>query len=219
MNSSNKISTFIGIVLLTAIVGFTVYVNFFVEEPTKNSISKSESLKTEVTKNYIDTYTEQDIANLGKLKNVHTDYISEKSNKEETEIKLYEDVKVRNSKVEQKKTTYYGKLKFNHAIRFEQDRFTKLKSFYVSSFVRDGDYDRIRQIGDLFINYQINSVITQEKYGDFTCIYLKNGARIFLIKKGTEVKDKYYQMLIEASESINDSTKIAYPHIVREVNQ
>ena len=49
------------------------------------------------------------------------------------------------------------------------------------------------EIGNIFIDYQIHSVITNVVYGNFTTIYLKDRRQVFLIKEGTEIKGDYYQ--------------------------
>lgn len=219
--TSNKLSSFIGIILLIAIIIFTVFINFFIEKPTEivEESEEIEVVKLAEPRSEPESFNATDFANFWNLENVHTDYENVGSDTEKKVIKLYENIEANYGSFNKKSTVFYGKLKFkNPNAPIETDVYP-FKDFEIDSKTLDENISRIHQIGSLLVKYQINSVITKEKYGNFTCIYFKNGSRVFLVKKNDKVIDKYYYKLIQEAEYVNDSTKIAFPEMVRRFNE
>lgn len=64
----------------------------------------------------------------------------------------------------------------------------------------------LREIGTIFLKYQINSITTELE--NFTRIELKNGEKVFLIRGNIEIKDSYNRGFLEKSKLLNDSTKL-----------
>ncbi|WP_375560137.1 hypothetical protein ACE193_20835 [Bernardetia sp. OM2101] len=105
---------------------------------------------------------------------------------------------------------YYYNFKYDTDVNIKQDKDTirkvKVNHFNITTT------DLLKEIGEIFLDYQINSINTNTEHGDFTCIILKDGRQIFLIKKDAEIIEDYYKELIENAESLNDSTKVIYPY-------
>ncbi len=95
----SKLSSFIGIILLIAIIGFTVFINFFVEEPmeeikeVENVVFEEEAVLEDTLVNFKDRYfTETELSDLWKLENIHTDSIVTNEVENRTYMKIYKEL-------------------------------------------------------------------------------------------------------------------------------
>ena len=225
---SNKFSSFIGIILLLAIVCATVYINFFVEEPVEE-VKEEEIVEVEETKFSI--LNETDLALLWKLKNLNTDSISDY--KETTYIHIsklkessdydrlessdvYKDFDdsmkqvIKKNYFEERKMVYCGTLKFKNS---HDD---KKATLFNDVDIKDIDTTHIKSlalldIGIIFLKYPITSISTKSQIGDYTSIHLADGREIYLIKENTILNGKYYKERLEMAEYLNDSTRVVYP--------
>lgn len=226
-SSSNKISTFIGIILLLAIVCATVYINFFVEEPVEE-VKEEEIVEVEEPEYRI--LNETDLALLWKLKNLHTDSISyneektyiwlskfkESSDYNRLENSVYKDFDdsikqvIKKNYFEEKKMVYCGTLEF------ENSHSNEVGTLFNDVDIEDIDTTHIKSlelldVGIAFLKYQIKSISTKPQIGDFTMIYLADGREIYLIKENTVLNGEYYKERLETAEYLNDSTRVVYP--------
>jgi hypothetical protein len=228
--STNKLSSFIGITLLLVVIGFTIFINFFVEKP----IEKIEEEKIEIVKTEEPQFSNldsADLANLWKLEKLQTDSIKI----DYQELKIHVQVNknfgyittelINNSnnlETEEKKRLQeayddfaqgefiikYGMLEFKHS--YPTNYTTKLEKFSFKE-VDFAYYYKLEEIGNIFLKYQIESIFTESKAGDFTKIELKDGRQLFLIKKDAKIKTQYSKELIERAEYLNDSTRVILP--------
>jgi hypothetical protein len=206
---SNKLTSFIGIILLLGIIGFTVFINFFIEKPIEE-IEEEEAEVVKVTEPEFSILDSAELANLWKLEKfgyITTDLINSSNDLEpNTKRRLQEAY---NNFAQGEFIINYGMLEFKHS--YPTNYTTKLEEFHIKEF----DfvyYDKLEEIGRLFLKYQIESIVTEPKAGDFTKIELKDGRQLFLIKQNAKIKTEYSQKLIERAEYLNDSTKIIYPY-------
>ncbi len=223
---TSKISSIIGIILLLLVIAFTIFINFFVEESVeeikeeavmKKLVSSIEIVEVDSIKFQSKAFHTKDFIKLCKLKNIHTNYISVGSSTKKAYIDFYEKVSQRRYYPDLNTTISYGKLEFENIYPTKKKGIFAYKSFSID--LENPNVDKLRRIGSLFLDYQINSVITKYEYGDFTCIYFKDGRRVFLVNKNAKIIDKYYYKLIKEAEYINDSTKVASPEMVRRFNR
>jgi hypothetical protein len=221
--SSNKLSSFIGIILLLGIIGFTVFINFFAGEPVE--IIEGEISK-EAEEPYFESFSTADVTNFWKLENLHTEITNIDYGERITQLSINEiqetldslaDSEIKNTEELDKNSfdeefNLIGGLEFKHANHTNTKYYNSFKSFEISYFDRiESDSNRLFEIGKLFVNYQIESVTTEPEYGDFTFIHLKDGRRVFLIKNDAEIiGNKYYKKLLDQSEYLNDSTRMTY---------
>ncbi|WP_338815750.1 hypothetical protein V9L05_22340 (plasmid) [Bernardetia sp. Wsw4-3y2] len=228
--TSNKFSSIVGFLLLIGVIGFTVFINFFVEKPVEEIKEEEEIIETaEPEFSILDS---ADLADLWKLEKLQTDSINfhyEKLRKHiqinknfgyiTTELinnsnNLEPNTKRRlqeayNNFDQGKVIINYGMLDFEYS--YPTSYTTKLEEFDI----KESDssyYYQLKEIGVLFLKYQIKSIFTESKAGDFTKIELKDGRQLFLIKQNAEIKTEYSKKLIERAEYLNDSTKVIYPY-------
>ncbi|WP_338790879.1 hypothetical protein [Bernardetia sp. MNP-M8] len=228
--TSNKFSSIVGFLLLIGVIGFTVFINFFVEKPVEEIKEEEEIIETaEPEFSILDS---ADLADLWKLEKLQTDSINfhyEKLRKHiqinknfgyiTTELinnsnNLEPNTKRRlqeayNNFDQGKVIINYGMLDFEYS--YPTSYTTKLEEFDI----KESDssyYYQLKEIGVLFLKYQIKSIFTESKAGDFTKIELKDGRQLFLIRQNAEIKTEYSQKLIERAEYLNDSTKVIYPY-------
>lgn len=227
-SNTNKFSSFIGFFLLIAVIGFTVVINFSDEEKVKNTTQIEEE------KLYFESFDSTDMVNFWKLEKLQTKTTTHQAlkktyifidknfgvvNYDPSKDIFYDEIP--NSVKHYFKKSYtnnsdkefiinYGTLEFNNSydldntITFEDVEIKKLNT-------SSADSAKLLEIGSLFLEYQINSIVTSPEYGNFTSIYLKDRRQLFLIRKGTEVKGDFYKKLLENSEYLNDSTRIVVP--------
>ncbi len=196
--SISKFSSFIGVILLLGVISFTVLINF---EKIKKMVRRANKA-IEVENHVPKSMTEKDLENLWKLKNLNTDSININYNKHQTTIRITKSIKTDITTNKEKQSINYGTLLFEHfyAIGNYNDYKFETVSIYGNS-IRP---DFLRQIGDIFLKYQINSITTELE--NFTRIELKNGGKVFLIKGNIEVKDN--TGFLEEAKFLNDSTKL-----------
>ena len=97
---SNKISSFIGIILLLLIIGFTVFINFFIEKP-KEKAEEMEDVFIEEELALEDTllnfeerrFMEYELADFWKLVNIHIDSITMNKTEGRTYMKIYRELR------------------------------------------------------------------------------------------------------------------------------
>ncbi|WP_375560140.1 hypothetical protein ACE193_20850 [Bernardetia sp. OM2101] len=233
--SSNKFSSIIGFLLLAGIVGFTVFINFFTEKPVEEI--KEEVDIVEVEEPEFSILDSIDLANLWELRYFqaegHTYENRQKTFMSINEIKgilnhnplggaNYNEAsdsvkqlleKIYNSSSKKEFVVNYGILAFKHS-DFDKNNdkiiFENFKA--IPSDLSRSDSIKLKEIGNIILNYQIESIFTESKAGDFTKIELKDGRQLFLIKQNAKIKTEYSKKLIERAEFINDSTKVIYPY-------
>lgn len=231
--AQSKLSSIFGIILLISVIGFTIFINFFVEKP----IEKIEEEKIEIVKTEEPEFSildSTDLANLWKLRKLHTDSVKISHNKERTSIQISEfktssdynllresgvydefddSIKqlIERTYFEEEKITYCGTLDFknrydvNNTITFENVEIKKQNS-------NSCDSTKLMEIGKLFLKYQIKSIQTKPQIGDFTTIYLRDGRELFLIKENIVLNGDYYKERIKRAKYLNDSTRVIYPY-------
>ncbi len=230
--NNTKFSSFIGITLLLILLGFTVYISFFVEKPIEEEIKEAEIVEN----TEFQTLDSNDLTNLWKLKNLQTDSMDiDYENKKITlqinknlEFEQYDSSMNNNlyaqmpdslkeymSEIYNRVNKYkaiinYGTLDFESS--FEERYSGTLKDFNIEYFNTNSiDLVQLSEIGNLFLKYQIHFISTQPDLGNFTHIYLKDGREIFLIKKHAEIKDDSYKRIVKNANYLNDSTRIVFP--------
>lgn len=229
--AQSKLSSIFGIILLISVIGFTIFINFFVEKP----IEKIEEKKNEIVKIEEPEFSildSTDLANLWKLKKMQTDSIKIDYQELRTHIQInknfgYITTDLINSSNNLETNTKrrlqeaydnlaqgefivkYGMLEFKHS--YPTNYTTKFEKFYIKE-VNFVYHYKLEEIGRLFLKYQIESIFTESNAGDFTKIELKDGRQLFLIKKDAKIKTQYSKKLIERAEYLNDSTKVIYPY-------
>ncbi len=204
--TTNKFSSFIGIFLLLGIIGFTVFINFFAKEPTDQP-TEEEAKNREIEEPKFRVLEPDDLSILWKLKNLETDSVRLSYNEDRTYIKI--NTFPKKSYGYKESNINYGTLDFkNYYIKNSRTTFADVEIKYLNNNVADSA--QLMEIGNIILAYQIES-ITTIKQQNLTCVYLKDGREIFLIRESTEIKDGYYKELVERAEYRNDSTRIIFP--------
>lgn len=187
--TSKKISSFIGITLLVAIVAFTVFINFYEEETIKEVevYKETDAIEVEEPKDRI--FNSTDAANFWKLEGLRIKKIPV------NEARVYIAIKKDSS------NTGVGVLGFNHDEQLLSDaEVISLNPAYYDS-------TELLEIGSILIEYEIQNLTTPHK--GFTIIELADEREVFLVKPNTEIKNDYYKDVLEGgTEYINDSTRI-----------
>ena len=192
--SSNKFSSIIGIILLLGVIGFTVFINFFGEEPVEEIKEEAEII--EVTEPEFSILDSADLANLWKLEKLQTDSITISQNRKKMYVKIDKIVEMKqynslteselNSLTEIKNTKdkfimNYGMLIFKN-VSYDNKK-SKIVFEKVAGNALDMKVIRLMEIGRIISRYQIQSITTQSEAGDFTKVELKDGRLLFLIKQ------------------------------------
>lgn len=183
---TNKFSSFIGTSLLIAVIAFTILINV--------DNKKEEEDLTEIEEEiYFEPFTEYDVATFWKLENLQTKIVSSDDSK--TLIKIDKNLEGTSSNSSNKKASVsYGTVVFKKADYESQKDGVLFQDVKIDSLTTNlNKATKLMEIGNIFIDYQIHSVITNVVYGNFTTIYLKDRRQVFLIKEGTEIKGDYYQ--------------------------
>lgn len=217
--TSNKTSSFIGIILLLLVIGFTVFMNF----SSKDSARVIE--KIQLDEGY-EPFDSVDLVNFWKLEGIDTKLLESESIDDGTYIqinkkitnqkyiippdsvlnKLSDSIQQFYKKEIDKSSLYtfmvnYGELQFKNSNRGD---FRMVKENHNSV--------KLNEIGNIFLKYYINSISTDDKYGDFTTINLDDGRKIMLIRQNVNIKDAYHRKISEEAHYLNDSTKIRFPY-------
>ncbi|WP_338764368.1 hypothetical protein WAF17_21575 [Bernardetia sp. ABR2-2B] len=228
----NKLPSLIGFLLLIGIIGFTVYINFFAQEPIEKEAIKSHEA-VEIEQPQYRVLDSTDLAALWKLKNLQTDSIRLSIDKTRTNIQINElrassdyillkesgvydelndSVKelIQKNYFEETKMGYYGTLSFKNS----QDK--KQENIFEDFYMKDTRIIpvkslKLRDVGNMFLEYGIKSIQTKPQIGDFTIIYLRDGREIFLIKENITINGDYYKERLESAEYLNDSTRVVLP--------
>ena len=230
---SNKISSFIGIILLLLIIGFTVFINFFSQESGVELKEEEEEVKEYLV---LDSTVLSDLWKLENLRVKINHYEHRKqtfmsvekilgtinsksllnnpifSDMPDSLKQMVEDVYVDSPKSEG--VVKYGILAFKHADQTNEDDMILLESFKASSPNSvQSDSIELVEIGNVILNYQIQSIETQPEKGNFTQIRLQDGRKVILIKNDPEIIDKFYKQIIKQASYLNDSTKLLLPKL------
>ncbi len=231
--TSNKFSSIIGFLLLIGVIAFTVFINFFVEEPIEEIKEEAEIIEIEKPKFRV--FDSTGLANFWKLEKLQTDSIKISYNKRRTYVKIdenlgtttYNPLKSANfNKLDDSIKRYfeeaykdfssgeviinYGILDFkNSYIKNSVTTFGDVEIKYLNT--NSADSAKLMEIGNIFLEYQIESITTEPTYGDFTQIILKDGRKLFLIRKATKIQDDYNRKILGNAIYLNDSTRIIYP--------
>ncbi|WP_291725605.1 hypothetical protein [Bernardetia sp.] len=223
-SNSNKVSSFVGVILLFLVIAFTIFINFFAKEPAKEIKTESEVIEEYLV---LDSTV---LSHLWKLEGLQTKFINVNRNKQKTQIHINKNLEVINrdnttysqrnnftkqpvdeihSNNDEDNSINYGILNFiNSHNKGRINGFTDFRVEYYN--LQSADAIKLRRIGNTILDYQIDSIITESKLGNFTQIKLKDGRSVFLMKKNTEIKNRYYKQVVENAEYLNDSTKVIY---------
>ncbi len=228
-----KLSTFIGITLLSCIVGFTFLMNF----SEKDTEQKIEDIQR--NRNFR-PFKKEDLSSFWKLENLQTDSTIVREGK--TYIQIYKTIKQVNTRFKEKyltfdtledgsgvvyfresnsedslldKSIYYGTLVFKNTfdvrknvVVFENIEVDSLNATYT-------DFSKLMEIGTIFLDHQITDItVSQLGKGSSTWIELKDGRGVILLKKDVEITDAVLEMLFGKGEYLNDSTRIIYPYSI-----
>ncbi|AFM02937.1 hypothetical protein Fleli_0461 [Bernardetia litoralis DSM 6794] len=223
---ANKFSSFIGIILLLGIIGFTVFISFFSEEPINQQNNKEDS-----TFEYR-VLEEKDLTSLWKLKDLHTNPLtidpkkpishiginksfkfdqydsligSEMFKKIPDSLKYLSEIFYAGNQL--KAIINYGTLSLKHDSKdnyIGTPKSIKIKNYDINCI----DSVQLMEIGKTLLKYQIHNISTLEQ---FTKIDLKDGRKLFLIRKATKIQNDYYRKILENAIYLNDSTRIVYP--------
>ncbi|WP_338764366.1 hypothetical protein WAF17_21570 [Bernardetia sp. ABR2-2B] len=195
---SNRLSSLVGFILLFGIIGFTVYIN---------TVGKKKEIKV-IPEKYLTHFDSIDVVNLWKLEKFQTGYpnlkISDVGSSTDIEI-----TKIINEYTTKESAPNYGTLLFINGKNIEGTTNKKFIDFFATS--TDKYSFELNNVGNLFLQYQINSITSEPENGNFTCIEFKNDVQLFLIKENIEIKSHYYRSLLRESEYINDSTALFLP--------
>ncbi|WP_375560143.1 hypothetical protein ACE193_20865 [Bernardetia sp. OM2101] len=235
--SSNKVSSIIGFLLLTGIVGFTVFINFFSEEPTEEieKATVEAILEDTLEVSYNRSFTENDLANFWKLENIHTDSVTINLEENRTYMKIYRELSFTEFNPFRDSTLieilgkdemcrlykdfslsryriYNGIISFKH-IEEKADSSSKeptafFKEFHIHHTEAEDFALAMAEIANTIIDYQIKSITTLPEGGNFTQIEFKDGRKLFLIKENAEILNDSCKKIIENADYLNDSTKI-----------
>ncbi len=233
--TTSKFSSFIGIALLLVIIAFTVFISFFVEKPIEEI--KEEVDIVEVEEPEFSILDSTDLVMLWELRYFqsegHTYENRQKTFMSINEIKgilnhnplggaNYNEAsdsvkqlleKIYNSSSKKEFVVNYGILAFKHSDSDKNNDKIIFENFKaIPSDLSRSDSIKLKKIGNIILNYQIKSIFTESKAGDFTKIELKDGRQLFLIKQNAKIKTEYSKKLIERAEYLNDSTKVIYPY-------
>ncbi|WP_338815747.1 hypothetical protein V9L05_22325 (plasmid) [Bernardetia sp. Wsw4-3y2] len=184
----NKLSTFIGIILLLFIIGCTIFANVFGLK-TKEQAKKEYDWKMKLAKQEYTPLKTNDLVKFWNLENLQTDSIKIDYDKKRTLITIIN----------------CGILDFSHS--YSGKYIMTFEDFLVKGSVKN--HNKLTEIGNLFIKYQIQSIHTKTQLGDFTRINFKDGRSVFLVKKNAKLEEEYKRILGKA-QSLNDSTKLLY---------
>jgi hypothetical protein len=215
--STNKISAFIGIILLIAVIVFTIFINvsekISIEEPTK--VAKNEKVEIPLPEDF----TKIEIARLWQLEGVESNkviipneekelYMSVNKRPKRFGFAFLPDVDEYERDFLSKDSSYihYGILKFN------RNEKRKIKDFELLNH----DMNFVAShVGHLIVKFQINSIHILPKNNYFTCINFNDSSKLFLIKDNKKVENSYYKEFIKEANFVNDSTKLYLPKVVK----
>ncbi|WP_338815746.1 hypothetical protein V9L05_22320 (plasmid) [Bernardetia sp. Wsw4-3y2] len=226
--TSNKFSSIIGIVLLIAVIGFTVFINFFVDKSINQQNNKENSAFEYIV------LEERDLISLWKLKDLDTNPLTIDPKKPISHIGINESFKfeqydslissemfkkipdslkhlseIFNEGNQQKAIINYGTLSLKHDSKgnyIGTPESIKIKNYDIN-FI---DSTQLMEIGKMLLKYQIDNISTPTSE-QFTKIDLKDGRKLFLIRKAIKIQDDYYRNILGNAIYLNDSTRIIYP--------
>ncbi|WP_375560139.1 hypothetical protein ACE193_20845 [Bernardetia sp. OM2101] len=219
--SSNKLSSIIGFLLLAGIIGFTVFINFFVGQPIEEEFEEEEEVIIEVEEPKFRALDSTDLANLWKLEKLHTGLITESKNGEKTVVEIDKIISIEDFRdiinsenpdefknFKQKFIVDYGILSFEH-LGTDKVIIDNIKIEHLKKSVTDST--TLKEIGNIYSQYQVQSISTETMHGEFTRVMLKDGREIFLVRAKSKVTEEY-KRVIESADCLNDSTRIMYPY-------
>ncbi len=236
---TSKISCVIGVTLLLAIIGFTIFINFFVDKSMKEEVIRRYNQRA-IEKEYF-LFDSTDLNNLWKLEKLQTgsplmrleehggvrvsldiDKVIEIGDYKNALTSGFGDElpdsirqffsKIENNDSKKQFIVNYGTLSFLLGEKVSRTANREFKNFTVTH--NENFSFNLKEIGNLFLKYKIHSIITDEEYGSFTCVELKDGTRILLMQEDGKVKRNYYYTeLLQDSKYVNDSTKIFLPKL------
>ena len=205
----NKISSFIGVSFFVCIVGFTVFMNLPKQDKDKEYRDFTEEELNDLW-NFEDIDTKTEHASIVQVSKIirDTSYVKSLSIVKQWNHSFINDNK--------EAVCFYGDV-----ILYENDEGasdSKAVGYEVNA-IQEVYKNYLSELGHLFIKYQIESIDSEMNGWEYTTIHLRDGRRIFLIKKEAEIIENYEKELIENATSINDSTKIIFPVAARKVKE
>ncbi|WP_375560141.1 hypothetical protein ACE193_20855 [Bernardetia sp. OM2101] len=214
--SSNKVSSIIGFLLLAGIVGFTVFISFFVEKTSEEVVEVKTDEEVEKTPLHKD-FTKIEIGQLWQLEGVESKrvvipnkekelYMSVNKRRKCFGFTFLNDIDEYERDFLSKDSSYihYGILKFNRNERMQMESFELL--YYDMNSVAS-------HVGHLIAKFQISSIDFLPKNNYFTCINFNDSSKVFLIKDNESIKNTYYKEFIKEAKFLNDSTKLYLPKV------
>ncbi|WP_291726334.1 hypothetical protein [Bernardetia sp.] len=200
--TSRKISSFIGLILLAVIIAFTVFINFSGEETVKEAELIEEvpvtETQIEVEEPKYRVFDSVDVANLWSFNRLEIKKIYV------NEARVYMTIKKDFS------NTGLGILGFSYKKTTEASEKLLDNVEVISLNSIHSDSATLLKIGATFIEYQIKNITTP--YKGLTIIKLSDDRDVILVKPNIEIRDNYYQNIVENAQYLNDSTRIVVPH-------
>ncbi|WP_338763838.1 hypothetical protein WAF17_20525 [Bernardetia sp. ABR2-2B] len=207
--SSNKLSSLIGFLLLIGIIGFTIFTNIPIKEVEKE----------------FKPFTQNELDNFWELDSIETKAGRAIQRERKYSIHFEKKIKINwdtiKFKIETEKDTttvirpndstyYLGTILFKSKVHREKAKPLLFQKFRLEYYKSEKDSLFLKRLGKIFLKYQISYITTRSDYGNFTTIKLKDGRKIFLLKKDSEIVEGYKELL-ESAEYLNDSTRIIFP--------
>ncbi len=221
--STNKVSAFIGFLLLFLMISFTIYTNLI---PPKDEVEELEEVEI------LEPFNQNDLANFWKLDSIDTETGNVIEKDQQHSIYVSKKIKVLNSKEEIKYDKHgnkkwvtntidskydFGVLNFKTSMSSTENKSLVFETFKIQYCKIEKEYVFLNEIGNLFLKYQIKNSVSDSQYGNFTSIHLKDGRIVILLKENIEIRDDYYKGIIKKADFVNDSTKVINPSEAREV--
>lgn len=217
--STNKFLSSIGIILLISIIGFTVFINF----SSKDSARVIE--KIQLDEGY-EPFDSVDLVNFWKLEGIDTKLLESESIDDGTYIQINKKitnqkyiiphdsilVQLDSSLQEFFKTKIENSTLYTFSVPYGEIQFKNSNRGEFTIVEKNHNSVKLNEIGNIFLKYYINSISTDDKYGDFTTINLDDGRKIMLIRQNVKIKDAYHRKISEEAHYLNDSTKIRFPY-------
>ncbi|AFM03045.1 hypothetical protein Fleli_0579 [Bernardetia litoralis DSM 6794] len=212
----NKISAIIGITLFVSIIGFTIVTNIPVKEVEKEF--------KPFTQNKLDDFWKLDSMKIYAGRVIESEqkysmriYKKMGITRSRFEIRSDKNGESKSIEIPVDSTYYLGILRFKTKTRNSKEEPLFFEKYKIEWCIHENDSILMKEIGSLILKYQISYITTRSYNGDFTAIRLKDGRKVFLIKKDANIIDNYHKELIEKASFINDSTKVILPLAIQKI--
>lgn len=219
---TNKNFIFIGIILFISIICFAIFINTF----------KEKNKQEERIEKKFKPFTQNELNDFWKLDSMEIYAGRVIESEQKYSMRIYKKMGITRSRFEIRSdkngesksieipvdSTYYlGILRFKTKTRNSKKEPLFFEKYKIEWCINEIDSILMKEIGSLILKYQISYVTSGSDDGDFTAIRLKDGRKIFLIKKDANIIDNYHKELIEKASFINDSTKVILPLAIQKI--